>query len=199
MHQLEPDEASSSHKKERKKLKLQQQQQQKLQMPKKNSKECGKMLESFWKLSEYDANTRCDGIRGLIKYFFAQDAEEAHTDVLNRLIKGLAFDRKCSRLGYSTCLTELINSTPIRIEQIFEMARAHLVIIDATKEIGKNLGDVMNVQIGRLFVYLAYIQSERFGSEKNESLLQTITEELNSIRKRNELKVDLFFFFCSVK
>jgi hypothetical protein len=191
--------SSSSTKKERKKLvKVPP---QKLQPQTKNSKEYGKMLESFWKLSEYNGNTRLEGTRDILKYFVKLEAtDEAHAYILTRLIKGLASNRKCSRLGYSTCLTELINVSKVEMDRIFELARTNLAIADANAGTGNSLTkeEMRHIQIGRLFVYLAWIQSEKFVNG-NEAMVRSIANDLNSTRKGEELKVcgfiHIFIFF----
>lgn len=96
----------------------------------KNAKELNaRLLEPFWKLTEYDQSTRIDGTVQLITYFKQLNPEkdkDSYQYVLNRLVKGLASNRKCSRLGFSCCLTELMNSTSVKVEDVIQLAKSYL-------------------------------------------------------------------------
>lgn len=154
------------------------------------SKEHAKMLEAFWKLSEYNQNTRLDGIQQIVKYFGDLDAtkdKENYTYVLNRLVRGLASNRKCSRLGFSCCLTELLNQNEsLSFENLIELAKANLKLSNdstLTKE------ELRHMQIGLVFVYLCWIQSTRFDSNNSQNTLKLILTDLNSFRANPEFKV----------
>lgn len=153
----------------------------------KNSKEHAKMMEAFWKLSEYNQNTRLDGIQQIIKYLNDQDAvknKEQINYVLNRLIRGLASNRKCSRIGFSSCLTEIITIfTHISFKSIFELAKSNLIQLSSqlTKEESRHM------QIGLVFFYLCWIQSNRFNLLKDGELT-TLLKDLNEFRKNPEFK-----------
>ncbi|RNA12145.1 myb-binding 1A [Brachionus plicatilis] len=153
----------------------------------KNSKEHAKMMEAFWKLSEFNQNTRLDGVQQIIKYLSDQDPvknKEQINYVLNRLIRGLASNRKCSRIGFSSCLTEIINSfSQISFQSIFEMAKSNLNLLDSqlTKE------ELRHMQIGLVFVYLCWIQSNRFNLLKDNEL-KILLKDLNEFRKNPEFK-----------
>lgn len=96
----------------------------------KNAKELNaRLLEPFWKLTEYDQSTRIDGTVQLITYFKQLSPEkdkDSYQYVLNRLVKGLASNRKCSRLGFSCCLTELMNSTSVKVDDVIQLAKSYL-------------------------------------------------------------------------
>lgn len=72
----------------------------------------GKSTETFFKLASDLQEERLHAAVALIKDLSAldlpDDAEE-WSYVLNRLIKGLSSDRNSARLGFSLCLTEVIN------------------------------------------------------------------------------------------
>jgi hypothetical protein len=91
-----------------------------------------RMIESYWKLSEYDQTTRMQGIAEIAKYFATLDPsanKESYNHVLMRLIKGLASNRKCSRLGYSLALTELIaQNESLSFDHVIDLANIHLTI-----------------------------------------------------------------------
>lgn len=153
----------------------------------KNSKEHAKMMEAFWKLSEFNQNTRLDGVQQILKYLTDQDPaknKEQITYVLNRLIRGLASNRKCSRIGFSSCLTEIINSfSDITFQNIFDLAKSNLnqESSQLTKE------ELRHMQIGLVFVYLCWIQSTRFSSLKDTEL-KILLKDLNEMRKKPDLK-----------
>ena len=146
-----------------------------------NSKTNSKMLEAFWKLSEFNSSTRLEGINQLVRYFSSLDPrlnQEGYNYVLIRLIRGLASNRKCSRLGFSCALTELINSNEtLKFEYILELARKHLNYSASSPEDGakkKQSNDTLftkeeirHMQIGLAFVYLCWIQSNRFQKVKH--------------------------------
>ncbi|CAF0972902.1 unnamed protein product [Brachionus calyciflorus] len=153
----------------------------------KNSKEHARMVEAFWKLSEFNQNTRLDGIQVIVKYFNdlepSKDTENFNY-VLKRLVKGLASNRKCSRIGFSACLTELINMNKnITFQSLFDMAKSNLKPSDTdlTKE------EIRHMQIGLVFVYLCYIQSTRFETS-NDQELTSLLRELNEFRKKSDFK-----------
>ena len=90
-----------------------------------------RMLDSFWKLSEYEASARLVGLNEITRYFATLSPlanKESFNYVLVRLIKGLASNRKCSRLGYSCALTELIARNPATLtyQHVFQLATSHL-------------------------------------------------------------------------
>ena len=139
-----------------------------------------KMLEAFWKLSEYNAHIRLEGINQLVRYFGTLDVklnQESYNYVLVRLIRGLASNRKCSRLGFSCCLTELLNSyETLKFEFVLELGKKHLnysgtvakeegAPVAKKKQANETLftkEEIRHMQIGLAFVYLCWIQSNRF-------------------------------------
>lgn len=163
----------------------------------KNSKEYARMLESFWKLSEYNETTRIEGTRNIIKYFAqVKRGDEAYSYVLTRLVKGLASNRKYSRLGYSACLTELMNtSRSLTLAEILTVAKTHLSITDSAASVDKQnmltKEELRHMHIGLLFVYLAWIQSTRF-LDSDDSTIETIVNDLNRLRKDSDIKVNYF-------
>lgn len=142
-----------------------------------NSKINSKMLDAFWKLSEFSSSIRLEGINQLARYFATLDSQlnqESYNYVLVRLIRGLASNRKCSRLGFSCALTELFNcSESLKFEYVLELSKKHLnyktVTIgeDGMKKKPSNdtlftKEEIRHMQIGLAFVYLCWIQSNRF-------------------------------------
>lgn len=195
---------ASTSKKERKKLKKEQQTSVGKSAPK-NPKEYAKMLEAFWKLSEYNEHTRAEGTRQVVKYFGQLESsggvqEEAANYVLTRLVKGLASNRKCSRLGFAACLTEIINQSRRRLsfDDLIRVAKANLTFSDDKSAAAASVANALtkeelrNMHIGLLFVYLAWIQSNRLLDEADETMrdtIRTIAADLNSMRKDTDIKV----------
>ena len=92
-----------------------------------------RMLDSFWKLSEYEASARLVGLNEITRYFATLSPlanKESFNYVLVRLIKGLASNRKCSRLGYSCALTELIARNPATLtyQHVFQLTTSHRLL-----------------------------------------------------------------------
>ena len=173
---------------------LKQQQQQKENPKSQNSKEHAKMLEAFWKLSEFNQNTRLDGIHQIINFFRHINPianKENYIYVLNRLIKGLASNRKCSRLGFSCCLTELLNlDGPVRVNmhELISLAKSFL---SATKtDITLTKEEMRHMHIGFVFVYLCWMQSSRLTDKSTETagLILQAVNDLNSMRKKPDIK-----------
>jgi hypothetical protein len=148
-----------------------------------NSKINSKMLDAFWKLSEFSSSIRLEGINQLARYFATLDPQlnqESYNYVLVRLIRGLASNRKCSRLGFSCALTELLNSNEsLKFEYVLELSKKHLnyktVTIgdDGMKKKPTNdtlftKEEIRHMQIGLAFVYLCWIQSNRFKKVNNK-------------------------------
>ena len=147
-----------------------------------NSKTNSKMLEAFWKLSEYNSSIRLEGINQLVRYFSTLDAQlnqESYNYVLVRLVRGLASNRKCSRLGFSCALTELLNSNEsLKFEYVLELSKKHLnyktaSVVEEGAAKKKPSSDTLftkeeirHMQIGLAFVYLCWIQSNRFKKVK---------------------------------
>jgi hypothetical protein len=147
-----------------------------------NNKTNSKMLEAFWKLSEYNSSIRLEGINQLVRYFSTLDSQlnqESYNYVLVRLVRGLASNRKCSRLGFSCALTELLNSNEsLKFEYVLELSKKHLnyktasVVEEGAKKKPSNdtlftKEEIRHMQIGLAFVYLCWIQSNRFKKVKN--------------------------------
>ena len=162
-----------------------------------NNKLNSKMLEAFWKLPEYKSSTRLEGISQICRYFATLDPalnQESYNYVLVRLIKGLASNRKCSRLGFSCALTELLNNhDSLKFEYVIELARKHLSYSNDSKKVETlfTKEEIRHMQIGLVFVYLCWIQSNRVQqiiNSNNFSILSKVLAELNSTRKNKEYK-----------
>ena len=175
-----------------------------------------RMLESFWKLSEYDYTIRLAGINEITKYFGTLDQtsnKESYNYVLMRLLKGLASNRKCSRLGYSLALTELITQfDSLTFEYVNDLAQHYLKITTTNQHAPSNNNDeddeydtslskeeIRHMQIGLVFVYLCWIQSNRLfkhdlndktnsESTKNLNIIKRILKDLNEMRLNTEFK-----------
>lgn len=152
------------------------------------SKEHGKMLNAFWKLSEFNQNTRLDAVQQIAKYFtdldLSKDKENCNY-VLNRLIRGLGSNRKCSRIGFSCCLTELINlKDTLHFDYLIDLAKSNL---KCTNDSTLTKEELRHMQIGLVFVYLCWIQSNRLLTT-NEQTLKTIITDLNTYRTNAEFK-----------
>lgn len=165
---------------------------------KKDSKEYARMLESFWKLSEYGESVRLEGARHIVRYFGQLElGDEARAYVLGRLVKGLASNRKCSRLGYSACLAEIASSArTLTLDELLTVAKANLSIADKTSGTANTITkeEQRHMHIGLLFVYMTWVQSERF-IDADRHIVQTIVNDLNAMRKDNDIKVRLFIHF----
>jgi hypothetical protein len=162
--------------------KPQQQQQQQ------QTKEHAKMLEAFWKLSEYNQNTRLDGIQQIVNYFKQLDAEknrENYMYVLNRLIKGLASNRKCSRLGFSCCLTELINlENKLNVQDLVDMGKK--MLSNSKTDVMLTKEELRHMHIGYLFIYLCWIQSKTLLNKTD--IVKQAAADLNDMRKKQDIK-----------
>lgn len=159
------------------------------------SKEYARMLESFWKLSDYNESTRIEGTRNIVRYFAqTRRGDESYAYVLTRLVKGLASNRKYSRLGYSTCLTEIMShATTCTLGEVLSLAKSHLAAGGPSdknndKQNMLTKEELRHMHIGLLFVYLAWIKSTRF-VDSDDATMQTIVVDLNSMRKDAEIKV----------
>lgn len=127
-----------------------------------------KIYDAFLKLSQFNPTTRFEGIRQICDFYNQNDPKQNrnHNDyILNRLVKGLASNRKCSRLGFSCTLTELFTRFEcLTFTSVLEMANKHLKFKDTGKESLKNTltkEEIRHMQIGLAFVYVAFIQSSR--------------------------------------
>jgi len=159
-----------------------------------------KTYESFWKLSQFNAQLRMEGIQMICDQFNTSQSDY----ILNRLVKGLASNRKCSRLGFSCALTELFNMhASLTFEQVINVAKKNFSfnLDDCTKSLFNHSSNVLtkeelrHMQIGLVFIYLAYIQSNRLdnsnnNNNNNENIKQivSIATSLNQIRKNKEIK-----------
>lgn len=160
-----------------------------------------KIYDAFLKLSQFNTTVRFEGIRQITSYYNALDIKQnkTHNDyILNRLIKGLASNRKCSRLGFSCTLTELFNRhDTLQFQSVLEIANKHLKLkLREQKSNEKNTltkEEMRHMKIGFAFVYIAYIQSTRIDNidENDKSQLELITSlatDLNGMRKNKEIK-----------
>jgi hypothetical protein len=158
-----------------------------------SSKEHAKMLEAFWKLSEYNQNTRMDGISQIVGYFRDLDAvtnKDNYQYVLNRLVKGMASNRKCSRLGFSCCLTELINLEKPRVNMVDLVDLAKSLISSTKSDSTLTKEELRHMHIGFVFVYLCWIQSSRLNNKSAEStqMVKQALGDLNQMRKKADIK-----------
>lgn len=146
-----------------------------------------KIYEAFLKLSQFCPTVRFEGIRLISSYFnvFDSTQKKTHNDyILNRLVKGLASNRKCSRLGFSCTLTELFNKhESLEFQSVIDIANKHLKFNLSEQKASKDNRNVLtkeemrHMQIGLAFVYIAFIQSTRLDvideSDKNQHSLIT--------------------------
>ena len=158
-----------------------------------------KIYDAFLKLSQFNPNVRFEGIRLIISYFNSnaatlgmvkqQQNEKNHNEyILSRLVKGLASNRKCSRMGFSCTLTELFTKfEDLKFQTVLDIANKHLKfkIGDEEKATTKNIltkEEMRHMQIGLAFVYVAFIQSTRLDNilETDKSQLQLLTSLVNN-------------------
>lgn len=159
-----------------------------------------KLLEAFWKLGEFSGKLRVEGLKQINDHLRQINHETQQDDlnyILMRLIRGLASNRKCARLGFSCALTYIISNYKfISYEDIMKIAEKELVAPDqqqqaASQHILTN-EEVRNIHIGNAFVYLCLIQSER--KEDLDENAELIVEKLNQKRKSfNKLYIQQFY------
>ncbi len=146
-----------------------------------------KIYEAFLKLSQFCPSVRFEGIRLIASYYNVHDnvQNKTHNEyILNRLVKGLASNRKCSRLGFSCTLTELFNKHEcLQFQAVIDVANKHLKFKLSEQKASKDNKNVLtkeemrHMQIGLAFVYIAFIQSTRLDSigETSKDQLGLIT------------------------
>ncbi len=132
-----------------------------------------KIYDAFLKLSQFNPTVRFEGIHLITSYYNALDLQKNknyNEYILGRLVKGLASNRKCSRLGFSCALTELFTKFDcLQFETVLEIANKHLKLKETN---GKNIltkEEMRHMQIGLAFVYVAFIQSSRLDSINESS------------------------------
>ena len=178
-----------------------------------------KMLESFWKLSEYDPKVRMEGIKLLADYFGKLDPNEnsdAYNYILMRLVRGLASNRKCSRLGFSTALTELlIRFDTLQFEKVLDLAEKNLnvsahepkangsssssnktkknseqAIIESLATLSKE--EIRHMHIGMVFVYFCWLKANRLEADYSRPFDSLSKKQLDLIDqiigKLNEMR-----------
>jgi len=108
-----------------------------------------------------------------------------------RLIRGLASNRKCARLGFSCALTDIItNHKHISFDDIIKIAEKELIAPDQQQQQAGSQHiltneEIRNIHIGNAFVYLCLIQSERKDDleENAELTVVKLNEKRNSFNK----------------
>ncbi len=132
-----------------------------------------KIYDAFLKLSQFNPTVRFEGIHLITSYYNALDLHQTknHNEyILGRLVKGLASNRKCSRLGFSCALTELFTRFEcLQFETVLDIANKHLKLKETN---GKNIltkEEMRHMQIGLAFVYVAFIQSSRLDGVDSSS------------------------------
>lgn len=168
-----------------------------------------KIYEAFLKLSQFCPTVRFEGIRLISSYFNVFDSAQnkTHNDyILNRLVKGLASNRKCSRLGFSCTLTELFNKhESLEFQSVIDIANKYLKFNLSEQKASKDNKNVLtkeemrHMQIGLAFVYIAFIQSTRLdvideNDKDQNSLITTLVILLTfqPYKIYSELSVDSF-------
>ena len=161
-----------------------------------------KIYDAFLKLSKFNPTVRFEGIHEISSYYNAVDSKQNKTHneyILNRLVKGLASNRKCSRLGFSCTLTELFNKFEcLKFQTVLDIANKNLKfkLSDQSSKENKNAltkEEMRHMQIGLAFVYIAYIQSIRTDSiDVNDNsqleVVSSLASDLNDMRKNKEIK-----------
>jgi hypothetical protein len=159
--------------------------------------------ESFWKLSEYNMETRMTAIKQICEYFkkFIENKSTEETNyILSRVVRGLFSNRKYSRIGYSCALTELLNRfDQLKFDKVLE-------IIDKNTQQQSNAAEsngleskqrsanaltkeeTRQMQIGIIFAYLCWIKSSRLNKNTEPQLIESMSKKLNEMRKSHELK-----------
>lgn len=143
-----------------------------------------KLLESFWKLAEYGSPTRFTGMRQIVTYFGQHGANDAaeRDYILKRLIRGLASNRKCARLGFSCALAELLTTYPdITLDELTLIS--HTDQQQSSQEQALTSEETRNMHIGHAFIYLAFIQSGRLAG-LSKPHLQKLLQNLNETRHK---------------
>ena len=152
-----------------------------------------KLLESFWKLGEFNGKIRTEGLKQINDHLKQLNHETQKDDlnyILMRLIRGLASNRKCARLGFSCALTYIItNYKYISFDDIIKIADKELIAPDQQQQQQQQHiltnEEIRNIHIGNAFVYLCLIQSERSDDleENAERTVDNLNEKRNSFNK----------------
>lgn len=149
-----------------------------------------KIYDAFLKLSKFNPTVRFEGIHDISSYYNMLDEKQNKTHneyILNRLVKGLASNRKCSRLGFSCTLTELFNKFEcLKFQTVLDIANKNLKFKVSEQSAKENKNaltkeEMRHMQIGLAFVYIAYIQSVRTDSidVNDNSQLEVVTSLVN--------------------
>ena len=149
------------------------------------------IYEAFFKLSQFDESTRHVGTKQLCAYYGSSEStgRNFRDYIITRLIKGLASNRKCSRLGFACALTAIFDSfESLTFEQMLNSAHG-VFKLNAPND-AKNLlskEEIRHMQVGLAFVYLSYVQSHRVETA-DDLILTRLATDLNKARKNRENK-----------
>jgi hypothetical protein len=160
-----------------------------------------KLLDAFSKLSDFNSSVRLGGISHITAYFSCLNKvenRENYNYILTRLVRGLASNRKCSRIGFSCALTELLitnDEQKLSFQSLVEIGDKNLkhnTSMETNQSDNKSelltKEEQRHMQIGMVFVYLCWIQSNRINNCADD-ILVNVCQTLNSLRKSTEIKV----------
>ena len=163
-------------------------------------------LKYFWSLAEDNASSRTTATDAILKHLLQSSSSpelQENEDLdyaVKRLVKGLCSSRSSARLGFSTCLTCLLQSIPqarLPLSEVLKLSD------ESTRMSGSIKGiDERELMFGKLFCYLSIIQSGRLqlsspSSSENQGLdiLDRIIELHNMRGWIKEVTVESMLLF----
>lgn len=138
------------------------------------------ILQLFWTLAEGNDTERVQAAKKLLQRLTDDKIKKpdvAKTELnycLQRLVRGLASNRKFARVGYAVALTKLLREVPgIKVDNILDLITEQLKVSqhDTKSEVGSKL-------LGRVFAYGALVQSEQLFEGEH---IETVMRELNTL------------------
>jgi DNA polymerase phi len=159
-------------------------------------------LNCFWDLASNEAGSRITAAEGIISHLqFASGGTEDQIAkdtayALKRLVKGLSSSRESARLGFASCLVEVLCMERVSVTETLEL------LDEATRVTGSMKGsDERDVLFGRLFAFGAIIRSGRLREdiENARSVLDMMVELLTTKGWIREAVVECLLEFCTVR
>ena len=153
-------------------------------------------LNCFWDLVSDDPSLRQVAARGILQYLEnpqrTRANEEAAKDVaytVKRLVRGLSSSRESARLGFATCLVEVLRMPQVQPREVMGLIDESTRVTGSVKR-----ADERDLVFGRLFGLLAVVRSGRIDddAETCEDIFEQLIHLLHS-------KVNFCLFLCMDK
>lgn len=141
-------------------------------------------LNCFWDLVSDDNIKRIEAGDGIVTYLKSLDTTtptvEAFKDItyaLKRLVRGLSSSRESARLGFASCLVEVLKLNAVSIREVLDLIDENTKISNGTKR-----ADERDMVFGRLFGFLALIRSGRLDNdfENGKEIFKTMVDLLGT-------------------